>query len=227
MLPLYTIRQARGIPSQQGDWNSEEWKRADTAEITYFRPESSDHRPQTAVRLLYDRDNLFGIFRVRDRYVRCVHTHFMDPVCRDSCVELFIKPKQDAGYFGFELNCGGTMLLRYIVDPTRSGKVFREFVDLSIAEAGQIQIYHSMPKLINPEITEPVVWTVACVIPFSLLEKYVGQIGNREGQQWSGNFYKCGDETSHPHWAAWSPVKERNFHMPNCFGTLIFSTERE
>ena len=41
-------------------------------------------------------------------------------------------------------------------------------------------------------------------------------------QAWRGNLYKCGDRTSHPHWAAWSPVDELNFHLPRCFGTLRF-----
>ena len=27
---------------------------------------------------------------------------------------------------------------------------------------------------------------------------------------WRANFYKCGDDTSHPHWAAWSPLKKVN-----------------
>jgi hypothetical protein len=53
-----------------------------------------------------------------------------------------------------------------------------------------------------------------------VLERYVGPLAPLAGQVWRGNFYKCGDRTSHPHWAAWSPVDELNFHLPRCFGAL-------
>jgi hypothetical protein len=47
-----------------------------------------------------------------------------------------------------------------------------------------------------------------------------------KGNLWRANFYKCGDDTSHPHWAAWSPVDELNFHLPRCFGRLGFAAQR-
>ena len=65
-------------------------------------------------------------------------------------------------------------------------------------------------------------WRLEYFIPFSLLEKWVGSLGLVLGQQWHANLYKCGDETSHPHWAAWAPVDEFNFHLPRCFGTIQF-----
>ena len=43
------------------------------------------------------------------------------------------------------------------------------------------------------------------------------------GQVWRGNFFKCAEDISHPHWAAWSPVDEFNFHLPRCFGTIQFA----
>ena len=62
--------------------------------------------------------------------------------------------------------------------------------------------------------------------PFALLEAYVGPIAIDKGSVWGANFYKCGDETSHPHWGAWSPVDELNFHLPRCFGRLGFAEQR-
>ncbi|MCD6337129.1 MAG: hypothetical protein J7M01_02720, partial [Candidatus Marinimicrobia bacterium] len=37
-----------------------------------------------------------------------------------------------------------------------------------------------------------------------------------------GNLYKCGDKTSHPHWASWSPIDKLNFHQPKHFGEFVF-----
>ncbi|MBI5632358.1 MAG: carbohydrate-binding family 9-like protein [Nitrospirae bacterium] len=125
-----------------GIWNSPTWKQADTLEITHFRPEGTNHRPKTAVRLLYDQAGIFGIFRAKDRYVRSIHAEYLSPVHKDSCVEFFVKPKQDQGYFNFEFNCNGALLCSYIIDPTRTPEGFRDFVKLSEEDAKQIKIYH-------------------------------------------------------------------------------------
>ena len=77
----------------------------------------------------------------------------------------------------------------------------------------------TLPRVIEPEIDGPVDWQLAFFIPTALLEKFVGPIGPLAGQEWRANLYKCGDRTSHPHWASWSPVDALNFHLPHCFGT--------
>ena len=74
----------------KGTWSGPAWEQADTLEIANFRPESSDHRPRTCARLLYGSDGLFGIFLVKDRYVRCVHTHYMDPVYEELHTAIFV-----------------------------------------------------------------------------------------------------------------------------------------
>jgi len=76
--------------------------------------------------------------------------------------------------------------------------------------------------VVEPEIQSPIEWMLEFHIPIKLLEKHAGPVGDPAGQTWRANFYKCGDRTSHPHWASWSNVDELNFHLPRCFGALIF-----
>ena len=101
----------------------------------------------------------------------------------------------------------------------------KDAVSAQIEELEQVQITHTLPDLIIEEITEPVEWQLGFFIPFSLMEKYVGSIENLMDQEWKGNFYKCSSGTSHPHWASWSPVDEKNFHLPHCFGILKLEFE--
>jgi hypothetical protein len=54
------------------------------------------------------------------------------------------------------------------------------------------------------------------------MARYTGPFSVAAGEVWRANFYKCGDETSQPHWAAWHPVEALNFHLPQCFGQLRF-----
>jgi len=199
------------------------WKNTTAINIDEFRPESSGHHPATEVRITYDDNGLYITFLVNDRFVRSIQTKFNAPVCTDSCVEFFVRPKNDKGYLNFETNCGGTMLAYYIEDWRRTPDGFAEFTPLTTGDAAQVKIYHSMPEIVDPEITEPAIWQNSLFIPFSLMEKYVGKLGSLTGQTWHANFYKCADETSHPHWAAWNPVKELNFHDPESFGIMTFN----
>jgi hypothetical protein len=219
---MYTVGFSKIKPELKGLWDGPAWVLAGSLELVHFRPEGSVHRPKTSVRLLYDMAGIFGMFHVEDQYVRCVRARYGEPVYKDSCVEFFVKPKADGGYFNFEFNCGGALLCSYIVNPERTSEGFREFIRVPEQDGRHVVVGHSLPTIVEPEIADVVTWTLEFFIPFGLIEKYSGPLGDVRGQEWTANFYKCGDETSHPHWASWKPVPELNFHMPQCFGIIMF-----
>lgn len=218
----YTIRKCDSKPSLKTDFNAPEWSQAEIAEISNFLPESSDHRPKTFLKLLYDDQHVYGLFMVDDQYVRCVETQLQGPVCRDSCVEFFFRPKADAGYFNFEFNCGGCVLCFYIEDPSRGEKGFKKYCRLEENDLKKVEIHHTMPSVVEPEVAEPTVWRLGFAIPVAMLEKYAGPLNIGSGAEWKGNFYKCGDGTSHPHWATWAPIDKKNFHLPQFFQSIVF-----
>lgn len=198
--------------------------RAEKLIIDQFRPESSDHRPHVEVGLAYDSTGLYVNYQVQDRYVRCVRTEPHSPVCRDSCVEFFVRPKPGLGYFNFETNCGGALLAYYITDWRRLGpeRDLAQATPLCPEDMSQIRVKSSLPRIVEPEVAEPTTWTLDLFVPFAVLANSIGPLGELPGQCWRANFYKCGDETSHPHWATWNPVSELNFHLPDDFGEIRF-----
>jgi hypothetical protein len=218
----FTIRRVEATPPLTAEWSAPVWAGAETLAIENFRPEGSGHCPRTQVRLLYDHRGLHGIFQVQDRYVRCVRTRYMQPVWKDSCVEFFAQPKPDRGYFNFEFNCGGAFLCCHILDPQRTENGFKDFFRLPAGLGRRVRVQSSLPQRVDPEIAEPVTWTLQFFIPFSLFEQRIGPLAEPAGQVWRGNFFKCAEENSHPHWASWSPVDEFNFHRPQCFGEIRF-----
>lgn len=218
----HLARFAKTAPPLDANWNDAVWQHAEILEIKKFRPESSAHRPRTSAKLLHAENGLHGIFRVEDQFVRSVRTSFQDEVWKDSCVEFFAQPKSGHGYFNFEMNCGGALVCCFISDPTRTSEGFKKFLKLPKAIGETIQIHSSLPKIVEPEISEPISWELNFFIPFAVFENYVGPLGKISGQSWRGNFFKCAEENSHPHWAAWSPVDEFNFHLPRCFGAIQF-----
>ena len=219
----YYVQRATVCPELTGLWDGPAWRQAEPITIGNFRPESSDHRPKVQAKLLFDAATIYGIFHVQDKYVRAVHTGYQDSVCRDSCVEFFVEPRPDKGYFNFEFSACGAFLVHYVTDATRppDGEC-KGFVELSQEDGDLVKVYHSLPGLIAPEIQEDTDWVLEFAIPCKLLEKYVGSLGDPGGQLWRANLYKCGDATSHPHWASWMPLPKTNFHQPEYFGTLRF-----
>lgn len=188
----YLIHRAGRTPALDAGFDSGEWSGCRTLNVDVFRPEGSGHRPETRFRLQYDREGLYGLFSVRDRFVRCVARKFQDPVCRDSCVEFFVRPGAD------------------------------DVRPLTEREAAGIRIYHSLPGRIEQELAQETCYELGFFLPFSIFAGTHGAPAPVSRTVWSGNVYKCGDDTSHPHWASWRPVRRVNFHEPDCFGDLEF-----
>jgi hypothetical protein len=222
----YLIHRVPGdfkAPNKIGDWDDLAWNHVAVAEVSHFHARSSDFHPVTQARLMHDGERIFLRFDVQDRYVISTATEFQQAVFKDSCVEFFFRPRMEAGYFNVEMNCGGTLLMSYIVDPARTAAGFAKFQLVTAEDAGKIVIHHSMPKVVDPEIAEPVNWRIGAIIPMAALEPYMGKVGELSGQKWTGNLFKCAEKNSHPHWGAWSPIGEvLNFHQPKYFGQFRF-----
>jgi len=219
----YSVERLRADGVLSPDWDAGLWAGLQTAELTHVRPEGSDHRPHVQVRLGYDGDQLCGIFRVEDRYVRSLCTGFQQSVCRDSCVEFFVQPAGGDAYFNFEFNAGGAMLAHYVTNPRHSAERPRQWVELSDADCEQVSVVSSLPSIIEAELVDPTLWTLAFAIPVAILEHHAGPIASLRGETWRANFYKCGDATSHPHWISWQPLDRVAFHVPEYFGDIDFA----
>ncbi len=218
----YGIHPAITPPLPEGLWDDAVWGPTPALAVDCFRPEGSHHRPRTLCKLLYNEEKIFGIFRVEDQFVRCRHTAFQSDVWKDSCVEFFVQPQNCKGYFNFEFNCGGALLASYVTDPTRVNGRLAQYTPLGPDDDRKILRHASQPPVVEPETTAPLTWYLGFVLPFAVMEKYAGPREDGKPRIWRGNFYKCGNDTSHPHWASWQPLAGRNFHDPDSFGELVF-----
>jgi hypothetical protein len=203
------------------NWQKPPWTDIPPLAIDRYTGARPSYFPRVQAKLAYDDSALYVIFHVEDRYVRAVMQNYQDPVADDSCVELFFTPGEDItqGYFNLEVNCGGTAWFhhqkaRHIAD-----------VPVSAADFERVQIAHTLPKVVEPEIVEPVTWTVEYRLPFEILPRYAPCSSPETGRHWRANLHKCADATSHPHWLSWSPanLSEPDFHRPEFFGTLVFA----
>ena len=135
-------------------------------------------------------------------------------------MEFFFSPDSSypLRYFNLEINAGGTPLIFYISKP------WNDFRKLENDDINKIEIAHSLPKKVDPEITEPVTWIIEFRVPIDMLKKYSNVTTPGPGVTWKGNFYKTGSKTSNPNYMTWSFVDNPtpNFHLPQFFGTLKF-----
>jgi hypothetical protein len=207
-------------PKIESGWEVTPWTDISSVLIRNHMGPKPAHFPSAEVKIAYDDTALYVIFRVADQYVRAVAQAHQGHVWEDSCVEFFFTPDADVskGYFNLEMNCGGTMLFHFHPGTGKERIVFSE------RECEMIQRGHSLPRIVDPEIRTPIIWTLAYCLPIDLLKAYFPVVKPGPNVQWRANFYKCADQTSHPHWLTWAPVDfaKPNFHVPEAFGVLKF-----
>lgn len=217
----YSVKKINSEMAIDANWDKPQWQAVDPVKLGFYMGEKPEHTPAVEAKMAYDDENVYIIFRVEDNYIKATALEYQDAVCIDSCVEFFFTPNDDVttGYMNMETNCCGKILLFFQKERgTGIIKVADEHLD-------EIEIAHSLPQdTITEEIQTPTTWTLEYSIPVSMIEKYMPVQKPASGVVWKGNFYKCADLTSKPHWLTWSFVDKPNpdFHRPDFFGTLTF-----
>jgi hypothetical protein len=204
-----------------GNWDKPAWRQVEPLTLTHWMGPYPSFRPAVQAKVLYDNEALYVIFRVEDHYVRAVATETNGRVWEDSCVEFFFSPdlNKPMAYFNLEVNAGGVALFHY-KDPNNPGAGLP-----SVESIATIQRYGSLAKVIDPEITKPLIWTMEYRLPLSVLRPFSNFAQPAAGVRWHANFYKCADKTSNPHWITWSKVEHPvpQFHLPQFFGVIEFT----
>lgn len=200
--------------------NSCVWQQADVLDICCYNwsDRDPDSLPRVRAELLYSDAGLYARYTVQEKTIRAVHFTPNDPVCQDSCVELFISPDWRI-YFNFETNCAGTLLLF-------SGTERRNRIPVPLELRKDIDIVTSLASGVSVENQPcpPDGWKLAMRVPLALFSRHTATDAPCSGTQWKGNLYKCGDLLPEPHWASWAPIQTEkpDFHRPEFFGTFIF-----
>jgi hypothetical protein len=217
---VYMVERRSKPITIDGNWKKAVWKKIKAVKIRNYMGKVPPFKPIVESKMMYDDSNVYVIFRVKDRFVRSLVQEYNGNVSGDSCVEFFFSPDSNhpLRYFNLEVNAGGTPLIFYVADSIRNHTKLRP------DEIKQIEIAHSLPNKVDPEITTPVTWTIEYRVPFAILEKYSQITRPGSGVTWKANFYKTGSRTSNPNYITWSPVDfpRPNFHLPQFFGTLQF-----
>lgn len=136
---------------------------------------------------------------------RKVNTEPDSAVWEDSCLECFFS-FDGMNYVNLEVNANSA--LRASFGTGRHGRKFLKDMDIA------------MPAVQAFELDKG--WELVLNIPLELIEALWGSCP-KSGDQFSANFYSCGDATPLPHYAAWNKVETESpdFHRPEFFGKII------
>jgi hypothetical protein len=134
-------------------------------------------------------------------------------VWEDSCVECFLSFGNEAFYYNIEANCIGTVLVGCRTGRDKAQHASQELLD-------RIERQSSLGR--RPVKGLSGRWELSLKIPKEVF--FAGNIPSLDGLVARGNFYKCGDKLSVPHYLSWQPIhsEKPNFHQPKFFRTIKF-----
>lgn len=196
--------------------NKPDWNNVSTGKIDNFMwiPES-ENSPVSYMKLCaIENEALAARLWSYEKNIRCVNKNRDEPVYEDSCLEVFLKPFADnKNYINFEMNPLGV----YLSEIGEKRGVRQHLKNLTDIEP-------EIGTFSTDESGQPC-WGVEIHIPLALISAvYERDFNMSDCKKMTGNFYKCGDKTEYPHYAALFPAgsAELGFHNPDCFGNIVF-----
>ncbi len=173
------------------------------------------YKPEVKFKIAYWQDQILLKYYVTEESIRAKETRVNGDVYKDSCVEFFISTNGNETYYNFEFSCIGIPHVGY-----GPGRANRALTDPEILKL--IKIRSSLGDQPFEEKTGGYQWEMMIVIPKACLPYDKDIVLKR--LKANANFYKCGDETSKPHFVTWNPIgtETPDYHQPAFFGELSF-----
>ena len=171
------------------------------------------YKPDIAFSIAYSDHGVFLKFYVEEKHIRAIYSAPNEPVYKDSCVEFFISFGDEKEYYNFEFNCAGTCLLGF-------GKERTNRMMMSDEVIRSIGFRSSLKPAVNKDSN--IGWELTLSIPNNAFQYH--QFKSLKGQNFRGNFYKCGDDLPQPHFVVWNNIDtpEPDYHRPEFFGSITF-----
>lgn len=206
---VYLCKRINNKSKINGDFNKVEWSGINTI-ILCDNTLGEIPKLRTFVKVAYDDDFLYVIFKCEDDYKKALKTKYNDKLYEEDVVEIFIDDNNDLKtYIEIEVNPLNT-ILHYSINNNLKGNILgyarvEEKINSAIINDGQ-----------NGD------WSVEIAVPFS---EFATPINNppKVGDKWHMNLYRIDrGQDSTDEYSAWCPTGKTDFHRPEYFGKLVF-----
>ena len=92
---VYNVARLKQPMKIDAVWDKPQWKNIQPVDITNYMGKIPGFKPEAQAKMMYDDKNLYVIFHVKDRYVRCLTKDINGPVWEDGAVEFFFAPDSE------------------------------------------------------------------------------------------------------------------------------------
>lgn len=187
------------------------------AYVTHY-PWGCEYRPETFGCLAWDDEHIHVYMRSYDKYIRAEVTCDNGDIFEDSCMEFFFNPMPGIyeGFFNVEVNSLGYLYLA--CGP--------EILEKRTLLKSDKYNHFGVEIRKEPKIHGSGYWDFCASIPFKYIEEHLPDFKPHNNMHFTGNFFKCGDKTSYPHYGCWSEIipdsEIPQFYRIKYFGGIDF-----
>ncbi len=216
-LPDYLVRRTIMRPGIGGKWNSPSRQHANALRIACALDENTPETPAVSLKMLYDAERLYGVFRIQGADAACRKCFSEAGPKKRLCLGLCLQPTPESACLLFEMNCGGYLQAAHV-----SPDGVRQETPWAWTE--RVDIYGDVALRMWRTGNELPERHVEFAIPFSYVTNFTGAEEPCSGQTWRANVYHCrrtADATFTPQ-ASWAPVNEDALTQPAHFGCIHF-----
>ena len=165
--------------------------------------------PKTFITLSYDDEGINVHFVSYETALRATETEHNTSVHKDSCMEIFMQYAADTDdrYINIEMNPNGAAY-----SAVSSGRESSQRIDPSDIDTLNIKTEIFKDR-----------WEIKLKIKAEYIKKYIPSYKHESGVHMRGNFYKCGDDTDHPHFGCFNNIEWAypDFHRPEFFADFV------
>lgn len=165
----------------------------------------------TEVRMLYDDDSLYVLFRCEDPEPWATKENWDDNLWEEEAVEVFLQPDaKKPAYAEFEVNPLGTVMDTWCPEANK-------------AVPFDTWNLEGLRAAVRGVEKNPKGWTCEIGIPWKGLNANRTSDGAapKPGDRWRIGLYRV-EAKPKPMLLAWSPTMGPSFHVPEKFGVLVF-----
>ncbi len=215
-VPSYTVKASNKPIAIDGQLSENIWRTATPITLQFPWEEQTGSKQRTTVKLLRDQQYLYVGYECADTDITATHENRDDPVYKDDCVEIFLKPSDKTDhYIGLEMNARGVLFDYYYAYPEKN--------DYSFNLAG-VQLKTALRGSLNNDNDQDQGWSLEVAIPWQSLNKLAEQLPPAK-TTWRAQINRWdGIEAKGRRLSMWCPsgLKKPNPHNPERFGILTF-----
>jgi len=213
-----TLKKAATPPAIDGTIADAEWANAPVTPLS-FRPDARPYQGEgdTSVRALWDADNLYLAFQVKDADIASQYTARDDTLWKEDVVEVYLDPYGDEkDYLELQVAPTGAVFDAFFTEHRKP-----DWPEASKSFNIELKALVAVQGTLNDDKPDTG-WSVEMAIPLKSIPN-LREGSPKVGETWKANFYRLdlNPRGAAPSQAVWSPAGG-DFHNLGRAGTLTF-----